>query len=121
VFRILILQNQISATLARIQNQVAALEAKQAESNGIIGLIPNPDRSPRKKTPPDGFYTNEYASACGLEESRVKFDNNTQVDYLGLKNVLNNLVEEQGNLLYHGIPNVTLDTLTLTVSFQIIG
>src|SRR5262249_25561843 len=54
--------------------------------------------------------------------ARLKIDDQTEIDYLGLKNLLTNLVEVQAdeNHIYGGIPELSLDTLNLSTSFQIV-
>lgn len=92
----------------------------EAETLKIPGLVPFTS-APTKGVPkPPGSYQNHFYEACGLQHARMTFDDGIEIDYLGLKNVLNKLIEEQASKLYRGIPDITMDTLVLTVSFEII-
>jgi hypothetical protein len=66
--------------------------------------------------------TNHFAQGCGITASIAEVDSTTRIDYLGLKNILNNIVEEQNreDRIYSGIPEVSLDSLVLTSAFQVV-
>ncbi len=104
--------------LTRLQNQVAAQLTKLQQPE-IPGLVPFKGGAAPSKPKAKGLYQNEYAKHCGLDDNRLIVSPNTEIDYLGLKNILNKLVEEQASQLYSGVPDITLDTLTLTVSFEL--
>ena len=109
------LQKQYLDKIAQISNQVAA-RCKRGENCWLTPLTAKKDA---KKTVPNVF-TNDFDIACNPSASTLTFGNGNGIDYLGLKNILVKLIEEQSHQMYSGIPDITLDSLVLTVSFEIV-
>ncbi len=96
-------------------------------------LIVQPKKGPTGKPPLDVLSSREitlirdeltpgkqFASGCG-GHGIMKVDDTTEIDYLKLKEMLHNVVARQNEQVsYHGGPEVALDTLTLTSSFELI-
>ena len=62
----------------------------------------------------------QFAAGCG-SNGLMKVDATTEIDYLKLKEVLHNVVARQNEQVsYNGGPEVALDTLNLTSSFEIV-
>jgi hypothetical protein len=62
----------------------------------------------------------QFAAGCG-SNGIMKVDATTEIDYLKLKEMLHNVVARQNEQVsYNGGPEVALDTLNLTSSFEIV-
>lgn len=62
----------------------------------------------------------QFRTGCG-DHGVISLDNNTEIDYLALKDMLLNVVSRQNDeMAYKGGPEVSLDTLNLTTSFEIV-
>jgi hypothetical protein len=98
-----------------------------AAKNAGVGSLSNP------KAPGKDFLTraeadlaetltpqNQFLQGCG-DGRYISEDDATEIDYLALKDLLLNLVNQQNDAVHlTGGPDVTLDALNLTTSFQII-
>jgi hypothetical protein len=62
---------------------------------------------------------NEFEQRCHVDTWTFHLDDSTRIDYLALKALLNKVVEEQENAVYHGIPDLTMSQLVLTSSFEL--
>ena len=63
---------------------------------------------------------NQFKSGCG-QNGLLPVDDVTEIDYLALKDMLLNVVARQNeDVSYRGGPEVALDTLNLTSSFEIV-
>jgi hypothetical protein len=62
---------------------------------------------------------NKFYSQCNADTSTFALDNTTRIDFLGLKQLLHNVVEKQDKAIYRGIPDITLSALNLTSAFQL--
>ena len=68
----------------------------------------------------DRKQTNEFQSACRVDSWTYTVDDTRRIDFLALKRLLNNVVDEQDKAMHRGIPDVSLDKLNLTSSFQLV-
>jgi len=63
---------------------------------------------------------NQFSSGCGVN-GVMHLDDRTDLDYVALKDLLLKVVNQQNDqMTYKGGPEVALDTLTLTTSFEIV-
>jgi hypothetical protein len=62
---------------------------------------------------------NEFYEKCHADTSTFTVDNTTRIEFLGVKNLLHNIVGDQDKAIHKGIPDVTLSALNLTSNFQI--
>jgi hypothetical protein len=68
----------------------------------------------------DGRQLNEFRQQCRTDIWTYSPDDTTRIDYLALKRILYRVIEEQEARIYTGIPDVTLSSLNLSSSFQIV-
>ncbi len=109
------------------------LEAKHEDNKVIIRPTKRP-AARKEKEPPKNLFTereyklvandllpeNQFISGCG-GDGLLRVDNVTEIDYLKLKDMLHNVVAHQNDqLTFQGSPEVALDTLNLTSSFEIV-
>ena len=76
--------------------------------------------SSRQKAKIPAFQTQEFAKRCRTDLWQFEVEAKTRVDFMGLKRMLDNVVERQEERVYRGIPDVTLDQLVLTSSFNFV-
>ena len=109
------------------------LEAKHEDNKVIIRPTKRP-AARKEKEPPKNLFTereyklvandllpeNQFISGCG-GDGLLRVDNVTEIDYLKLKDTPHNVVAHQNDqLTFQGSPEVALDTLNLTSSFEIV-
>lgn len=62
---------------------------------------------------------NKFYEKCNADTSTFAPDNTTRIDFLGLKKLLHNIVEDQDKAIYKGIPAISLSAINLTSAFQL--
>lgn len=100
-----------------ISRAVANVLAQEKPSAPLKARITNAQAriEPVFETNSPQTIVDEYNQVCVVEGDGSE----DRVDYLAIKQLLIKLVEEQGNNIYEGAPEYSLNTLTLTTSFQL--
>jgi len=111
--------NRLDAAARKLKPPTANAREKRAVA-GVgkepLDLITAAEKTVLTSLTPD----QELSKGCG-GNGILQLDSNTQIDYLALKDMLFNVVQQQNEQVRStGGPEVALDTLTLTVGFEII-
>jgi hypothetical protein len=106
---------------SRIPVPVAGKSAPTSFSpQALAATVPAP--KPKQAAPEQqNDQSSLFEQYCGVGKHVLPLDGNSRIDYLGIKDLLTNLVARQDDALYHGTPAITLDTLTLTSQFEVIA
>ena len=102
---------RLALATARAQSKPTGAALAQAKGGAIQA---NPARTIPTIAKPAAL-ADEYNQICVVEGQGTE----DTVDYLAIKKLLIKLVEEQASNIYHGAPDFSLNTLTLTTSFQL--
>jgi hypothetical protein len=103
---------QLNGELGRLEKVLLA-----AQDDRLPGFLPITEKI-KKSSPPSTLTHNDYFASCGIGQSRMRLNGGAEIDYLGLKNMLNNFMKDQERM-YRGLPEITLENLILTSQFVI--
>jgi hypothetical protein len=92
--------------------------------NGLVGTSRNDDKAELNKLLKTlnefaPLQVNDFYDRCDADTWSYQPDDKTTIDYLALKKLLNNVIERQESQIYRGVPDLTLNTLALTSSFEL--
>jgi hypothetical protein len=74
----------------------------------------------KQKVKVPAYQSQDFGKRCRTDLWQFEVEAKTRVDFMGLKRMLDNVVERQEERVYRGIPDVTLDQLVLTSSFNFV-
>ena len=102
----------ITTAISQETDLLVNLADKVIKATGGLATDTKPPKTKPKQV-------QEFSERCNVRAWTYRVDSNTQIDFMGLKRVLENAVERQ-DVVYRGIPDVTLSQLILTSAFELV-